>query len=593
MKPSRIAVALLILVALEAGYYFYDTRIVEKRAERERVAGLLLDIDQDKVTKITIRRPDENMVLARKKSGWTIVEPLEADADPGKVRYILYKAGLLKAARNFGKVSNLADYGLDEPVTVTFDQGDGGKTQSLEIGCRNPTGSMRYVMVAGDVAMANGSDVNAVLPTLFDVRDRKMFRKSVLDVTGFQYKSKSFSVSAVRGADKSWKLTSPVEADADDVGVEAFIRKFMTAEAAGFVDDTDANPGRYGFDNPEYEFTATFGDKGSRTLLLGAVSKDGDRYARMTDSGQVVMVSGDIVSDLPESVMKLRDRSLVSLETDSVKKISLVVSGEAVELEKDDTGGTGGADGAWRITSPQPARADGAVVSGLLYDLAEATGVDIVAEGEVDLSEYGLDNPGLSIKVVTDSDEYTIKAASVDKGGVSRFYVIPGGLPLVMSVEKSVYDSLALKYDDLLDKRLFAVKSEEIERININRVGQVFDVTKSGDDYRLLSPHEARVTHDQWNRLVWAVKSLEYERTDSAKDVEDAKYGFDKPELEITVYGKSGLVINDIAIGRKTPGGDGYYVRSASGDTVYIIDKQFVTTTMVNSLDNLWEATGR
>jgi len=593
LKPSRIAIAVSILVALEVGYYFYDSMIVEKRAERERVAGSLLDIDPPGIVKITVRRPGENMVLTREKSGWKIDQPVKADADSGKVEYILYKAESLRVARNLGKAANRGDYGLDEPVTVTFDRGDGGQAQTLEIGGRNPTGVMRYVMAAGSVAMVKGSDVIDLLPSLLDVRDRRMFRKSVSDVTGFQYKSKRFSVSAVRGSDNSWKLTSPIKTSADNVAVEAFVRKFITIKAAGFVDDAGQEPGLYGFDNPECEFTATFGEKGSRTLLLGATSKEGDRFARMTDSGQVVMAPGDIVSDLPESAMELRDLSIVSFEIESIKKISLIVSGAAMELERDDAGVMGEAEGAWRITVPKPARADGAAVSGLMYDLKSAEGVEVVAEGNVDLSQYGLENPGLTIKVATNSDEYTIKASPVDKGGVTVYYVVQDDRPLVMRIEKALYDRLSLKYDDLLDKHLFVVRSEEIGRMNINRLGQVFDVARSGDDYRLLSPNEARVSHDQWNRLVWAVKSLEYERTSGAKGVEDALYGFDKPALKIALYRKSGPLISEIVIGRKTPDGDGYYARSAGGDIIYIVDKRFVATTMVSSLENLWRADGR
>src|SRR5207248_11231067 len=81
--------------------------------------------------------------------------------------------------------------------------------------------------------------------------------------------------------DGTWKLTSPVEADAELADLDDFINALSRLRADELVAEK-GDEKQYGLDKPEVRWKFQLGDKDVLTLTVGAREKDGSRrYAKL------------------------------------------------------------------------------------------------------------------------------------------------------------------------------------------------------------------------------------------------------------------------------------------------------------------------
>lgn len=106
-----------------------------------------------------------------------------------------------------------------------------------------------------------------------------------------------------------------------------------------------------------------------------------------------------IPEDTEETTTILRQK-LLELDTDTITDLYFNGTEEDIHFYKD-------ADGNWTVEGHEDEEASNTYIK-LCLNASANLSIDSVIPGS-DYAEYGLDNPGTTVKVVTETEEHTIK----------------------------------------------------------------------------------------------------------------------------------------------------------------------------------------
>jgi hypothetical protein len=103
-------------------------------------------------------------------------------------------------------------------------------------------------------------------------------------------------VEVARGADDTWGLTQPTEAQADQAAAEAAASQITTMRILDSVPDVD--PEIVGLETPEYVLTIKFTSGVERTVDVGVITPTESGYYVRDAAGKIVIVSSDAIDSL-------------------------------------------------------------------------------------------------------------------------------------------------------------------------------------------------------------------------------------------------------------------------------------------------------
>lgn len=201
-----------------------------------------------------------------------------------------------------------------------------------------------------------------------------------------------------------WWLKYPVVQAAQDAGIERLLDVLKKLEPIAFVSAPNftAQPGgltAFGLQPPQALLTIESAT--DRTLLnLGSRSPLGNRfYFQRIGSDGVFIANAALLDALPASANDWRDRSLLGLRDAHVDRIE--IRGQTdLKAERDPS------TGAWRLTRPLAARADGARIERLLNELQNARIAEFVTDAPaIDATAFGLQPPAIEFAVGQGSND--------------------------------------------------------------------------------------------------------------------------------------------------------------------------------------------
>src|SRR5207244_12639676 len=158
MRWQTTAVVAVVLLALGAFYYVYESKGGPARAKVEAQKGRLWTVDAGGVTEVELKRTGEVVKLKREADGWQILEPVTARGDRAKVDETLTTLTTARVDREIESAPKRLDqYGLDTPAAdITLRLKD-GRQLGLQLGAKNPTGVWAYAREAGEPAVFVGA----------------------------------------------------------------------------------------------------------------------------------------------------------------------------------------------------------------------------------------------------------------------------------------------------------------------------------------------------------------------------------------------------------------------------------------------------
>ncbi|MDP4092374.1 MAG: DUF4340 domain-containing protein [Bacillota bacterium] len=363
MKFYRNAIILVVILGILAGAYFVISG--KKGSSTGSTANpdgstQILKLDKTKIMEIDVKNNGTNLVFIKNKDTWTIKEPSGVTGDNSKIGEIESDIADLSATKLVeDNASNLAKYGLDNPVSITL-QMTQGKPVVLDIGNDNDVTSSTYVKVEGSNKVYTISSIfgNRFRVKLDDVRSVSLFPFKSADVTSYtQYKGGNVVFKMKKDAQNNWTVTDPILTNADSPGIPEVLDSIIQTNIMGIVENSATDLSKYGLDKPSYTIELGNGSK-TATMLFGKEDPQTSLiYIKMSDSNEVYSISSVGITYLDKTLKDVVDKFVVIPNINDLKKLEVTLNG--VKLTADIA------------TDPNDKKNDKFVVNG--KDISKAT----------------------------------------------------------------------------------------------------------------------------------------------------------------------------------------------------------------------------
>jgi hypothetical protein len=367
----------------------------------------------------------------------------------------------------------------------------------------------------------------------------------------------------------SWRMTAPQAAPADAQESESVLTSLEGLEIDEVVTEAPAKLSDFGLDPPKARVAVLQQGTPVQEILFGDKTPDqGSVYARQPTRPRVFTVPSYSAAVFDKKPFDLRDRDLLHLSRDAVRKVEVTGPEGAYALARDDRG-------EWGFTSPLATRAGRWSVDGLLGNLETLRMESVAAEAATDVKPYGLDKPTRVVKLgLADGNTKVLEIGK--PAGDKKHYARQAGQALVAVIPDTVLDTLAKGRDDLRAKRLLEVSSYDVEG---------FDV-ESGGTKKAYARSQAKdkdgVETSKWKRTTPDAKDLDTTKVQDALflvggvDVQEfvdkpsgpETYGLDTPVLKVAIREKD-KPETSFDVGEKA---GAYYARRPGDQAVLKLD---------------------
>lgn len=578
MMSGKTLVVLALLVAGLGGFFYYDTYWLEPaREKKDSVKGRLWEVEPKDVESLTVKRKGETVRIRRTDTGWELLEPVKTRADRGAVDGIVTTLVTARVDREVAATpGKLDEFGLAPPeIEVTLEV-KGRAPLALLLGAKSPTGAWLFAKESGKPAVVALSEVVArdLAKPVTELRDRTVLafdRKGVGQVD-LQLSGETLTLESAEAG--KWRLTKPRVLPADPDVVADFLEKLDGAKAKEFVEDAPRSLAPYGLDHPT-TVTLWIGkdkERASRSLLFGREDK-GKKGVYVVRSGEpgVMLVGEELWAAVPKTMGVLRDKVVLAYQYDKVSRVELAGPRGPLTLERDGIG--------WKITAPEALKADTGAVNGVLWRIRDLRASGFLAEDAAAIPRL-LPKPEVTVRLweegAKEPQVLLLAASRETRGGQPAALAAVEGRGPVVLVDGKVLDDLARGADDLRDKSLLpAFEMSDVKRARVVSGGAPLVVERKGEsDWQVVEPKRGGTKERRVADLLLSLKALRWKSIVSPKGDDAARFGLDKPELEVTLLKADGAEIAGLLVGKSE--GPQTYVKLKTSPTVYAVDSRLI-----------------
>jgi uncharacterized protein DUF4340 len=578
MMSGKTLVVLALLVAGLGGFFYYDTYWLEPaREKKDSVKGRLWEVEPKDVESLTVKRKGETVRIRRTDTGWELLEPVKTRADRGTVDGIVTTLVTARVDREVAATpGKLDEFGLAPPETEVTLEVKGRAPLALLVGAKSPTGAWLFAKESGKPAVVALSEVVArdLAKPVTELRDRTVLafdRKGVAQVD-LQLPGEALTLESAEAG--KWRLTKPRVLPADPDVVADFLEKLDGAKAKEFVEDAPRSLTPYGLDRPT-TVTLWIGkdkERASRSLLFGREDK-GKKGVYVMRSGEpgVMLVGEELWAAVPKTMGVLRDKVVLAYQYDKVSRVELAGPRGPLTLERDGIG--------WKITAPESLKADTGAVNGVLWRIRDLRASGFLAEDAAAIPRF-LPKPEITVKLweegIKEPRVLLLAASRETRGGQPGALAAVEGRGPVVLVDGKVLDDLARGADDLRDKTLLpAFEMSDVKRARVVSGGAPLVVERKGEsDWQVVEPKRGGTKERRVADLLVSLKALRWKSIVSPKGDDAARFGLDKPELEVTLLKADGGEIAGLLVGKSE--GPQTYVKLKTSPTVYAVDSTLI-----------------
>lgn len=334
---KKLLIPAVVLVVL-IGVYLLITNLPEKEETTETTKKIetiqIFDFKKDDLSEILIEREDgvmqfryvtiqveeektdENGNTVKElvdRNVWQAVQPEGMNVNSSSIDTIAWNANTLKAEKLIEEnPSNLAQYGLDKPVKLTFNMKDGTK-HILHVGSKTPTGGAYYAKSANNTAVYTIGDYEAqrFLRSKLELLVTDLYERddyTSADFTSIKFSRKgSLVFDAYAKEETVWWLNYPINSEARYSNIAAIGDSLAQISILKYVDENVEDLSKYGLAQPAYVLEYKLDGKDYKLSLGGRKQDSGDYYAVLNDE--------NLVFTLPKSSFPFLDKPIEEIVT--------------------------------------------------------------------------------------------------------------------------------------------------------------------------------------------------------------------------------------------------------------------------------------
>lgn len=372
MKFKTTWILLGALIVIVVFFLLVEENQRTSKIEDRREKRKLLPYGPNDVQWFVLINPDgERIEMQRRGDDWMVTYPTVTLGSKSTIDIVLKQIVPGYRLEEFGEVSNLADFGLDEPfATLIISSRTRFSPDTIFIGDKTPTGSNSYVRLGGsrDVILAREMTHNAAKKNLYHLRDKHFVHFGIEAIDELTVRKGTARVHLTRDG-RYWWLDDP-RYRVDNAVVEQHCNELTRAVIYEFVrEDTDSLE-LFGFEAQRGEIVLF---TGSDTVEVRFGSRKGNRvYAVRSGVDKVLLLDETVEGMLDLAASEIRDMNLTFFDVSAVKSFSYETGDTTVAFEA--------AGGRWNIRGPDVMPAETYMVNSFLRALKAIEFTEIIEE---------------------------------------------------------------------------------------------------------------------------------------------------------------------------------------------------------------------
>jgi hypothetical protein len=382
----------------------------------------------------------------------------------------------------------------------------------------------------------------------------KILSLNEADITKVDIQKKGESaVDLSRNSSGQWQITAPTPLGADQSSVSGVLSSLSSLNSDRLVEEKTSNLDQYGLAQPG--LVISLGEKNNRTdkLLIGDDTPTGnDAYAKLDGDGRVFMIASYTRKSLDKGVNDLRDKRLLTVDSDKISRVELVGKQQDLEFGRDKD--------QWQILKPKPLRADGYQVDELVRKLTDARmDLSAASDAKKTAAAFAAGAPVATAKVTTASGTQQLEV----RKNKDDFYAKSSAVDGIFKVTSDLGQGLDKKLDDFRNKKLFDFGYNDPTKVEIHDGSTAYFLTRGGQDW-------------------WSADGKKLDRTgadevvDKVRDLQASKFadtGFTTPAVDVTVTSNDGKRVEKVLIAKA---GSGYLAKRDNEPALYVLDTSAV-----------------
>lgn len=358
-----------------------------------------------------------------------------------------------------------------------------------------------------------------------------------------------------------WQITEPKPFRADPDAVSSMLSTLSSLSSDRTIEEKAAALDQYGLTQPAIELIITDKNKKTTRLLIGDDTPAGTAvYAAIAGDARIFALSSYKKNSFDKSPNDLRDKRLLSFESDKVSSIELTAKKQTIAF--------GRSKDRWQIVRPRPLRADGSQVEELLRTLRDAK-MDLSGseEDKKVSAAFGSGTLFATAKVtdVSGTQELQVRKNKDD------YYAKSSVLPGVFKLSSGAGTGLDKGLEDFRNKKLFDFGFADPEKVEIHDGPKSYLLTRSGSDW--------------WSNGTKMDPGTVSALIDKIRDLSAVKFpevGFASPVIDLTVTCDGGKRVEKVLLAKD---GDNYEAKRENEPPLYELTASSISELQKSAAD--------
>ena len=360
-----------------------------------------------------------------------------------------------------------------------------------------------------------------------------------------------------------WKVTSPVQSEADESTIESILDAFSWLKKGRFVSDIPDDFRKFGL-NP-YQYALVIERPGiSDTLLVGDANLDNTSvFYRKSGANSVYLVPTTLKNNVTKTLYDLRDKSILKFERREIVKILIKNKGKTFSCFKDK-------NQQWWLNHPVEALCDEDKIDNMLNQLHDSIVKKYESEQATSLSKYGLNNPWLTVSLIDSSKQQ--KKLVIGKKEQQKYFGRNESRSQIFRIDSSLVAELDVALFDLRDKKIVSFEPDSVTEIILQYPEFTFrSIRDSTKQWLIVQPDSGLAKSWKISSLFYDVQDIEVAQFIDKPYKSDVFYGFDRPEIKLTLK-KLDSILSQLLIGKEVT--DRIFLKNNLTNKIYFVKKQ-------------------
>lgn len=380
---------------------------------------------------------------------WNISKPVEAKADRAKLQNILEKFKGAKIKEFIEeKPRELIKYGLNPPesrLTLWIDKDKDKSSKTLYIGKLDISKKGYYARREGkeNVFLLDEEILKEFPSRLNDLRDMTIISFDRDKAQRIEFEVAGSKGLLVKNQENKWEVQEPFKAKADQVNVSDYMLKINDTRGNDIFGDNVRDMRVFRLDKPDIKIRIWEKDvKDPKTLLMARLQSKKEEFAAVNEGSKVVYkIDSKAFKDLSKSPSDFQDKSMLTFDSDDIKKLQIKNAGKTFVFEKKGE--------EWRMLEPKKGNTKPGKLTMLLWDLKSMKFKEIVSEKSDDLLKYGIDNPESEIQLIK-KDDKELETLQFGKRDKEKVFVKKKSSPVIFTVESRIPEAFPRDTTEIL-----------------------------------------------------------------------------------------------------------------------------------------------